>query len=94
MDFRSLVSHSLSDLRKQERVWIGGHCRLQYCPPALLSTNAYVSTVGLGELCSKTLLLCYAPMLSNDLIMLLRIVIMLMECSLHNIIHEHVVTWW
>ena len=38
--------------------------------------------VGLGELCSKTVLLCYAPMLSNALIMLLRIVIMLTLCSL------------
>ena len=38
--------------------------------------------LGLGELCSKTLLLCYAPMLSNALIMLLRIVIMLTLCSL------------
>ena len=44
------------------------------------------SYLGLGELCSKTLLLCYAPMLSNALIMLLRIVIMLTVCSLYNII--------
>ena len=51
------------------------------------------SELGLGELCSKTLL-CYAPMLSNALIMLLRIVIMLTVCSLYNIIHEHVGTWW
>ena len=35
--------------------------------------------VGLGELCSKTVLLCYAPMLS---IMLLRIVVMLTLCCL------------
>ena len=38
--------------------------------------------VGLGELCSITVLLCYAPMLSNALIMLLRIVIMLTLCWL------------
>ena len=45
--------------------------------------------VGLGELCSKTLL-CYAPMLSNALIMLSKNCFMLMVCSLYNIIHEHV----
>ena len=50
------------------------------------------SGLGLGELCSKTVLLCYAPMLSNALIMLIRIVIMLTVCSLYNMIHEHVVT--
>ena len=30
--------------------------------------------IGLGELCSKTVLLCYAPLLSTGFIMLLRIV--------------------
>ena len=40
------------------------------------------SRIGLGELCSKFLLLCYAPMLLNALIMLPRIVIMLALCSL------------
>ena len=50
-------------------------------------TEAFTSYVGceligLGELCSKTVLLCYAPMLSNALIMLLRIVIMLTLCWL------------
>ena len=63
---------------------------------SLDKTMARLSSMllGLGELCSKTLLLCYAPMLSNALIMLLRIVIMLTVCLLYNIIHEHVVTWW
>ena len=61
---------------------------------AAIATKVSLFPVGLGELCLKTLLLCYALMLSNALIMLLRIVIMLTVCSLYNIIHEHVVTWW
>ena len=42
--------------------------------PHLLSVNIVVGyQIGLGELCSKTVLLCYAPMFSN---VLLRIVML------------------
>ena len=62
------------------------HCCLA-ATRAFLPASLIVIPLGLGELCSKTLL-CYAPMLSNALIMLLRIVIMLTICLLYNIIHD------
>ena len=46
--------------------------------------------VGLGELCSKTLLLCYAPMLSNAFDYASKNCYYAHVCSLYNIIHEYV----
>ena len=80
-DTRTTVDYVLMDI---DAASIMSSCVVQ--EEACLNTSDHL--LGLGELCSKTLLLCYAPMLSNALIMLLRIVIMLTVCSLYNIIHD------
>ena len=51
----------------------------------------FMCTVGLGELFSKIVPLCYAPMLLTALITLPSSIDYAHTMLVHNIIHEH---WW
>ncbi len=74
---------------------------IPYPVPCRMSTAVYSSPprivwpVGLGELCSKNSLLCYAPMLLNTFIMLPRILYYAWyrHYYAYNIIHKEICTW-